>query len=168
MPVHPAGGFAVKILEPDRALVLYVDGEMAAGWRAARDDADRAADAEAAAEAVADAAEDAAAALANDEIPAGLKASGGMLNTTMPAEFRGSWAFILEPTDDGRTKLIERLRFRFDGPQPVGAELAMEAMGFGVFLMMRRQMLGIRERAERTAQSKLPVPVARALEALPA
>ena len=46
----------------------------------------------------------------------------------------------------------------------------MEAMGFGVFLMMRRQMLGIRDRAERTAQSKLPVPVPMGLtsEPLPA
>ena len=35
----------------------------------------------------------------------------------------------------------------------------MEAMGFGVFLMMRRQMLGIRGSRGATAQSKLPVPV---------
>ena len=73
-----------------------------------------------------------------------------MLNSTMPGEFRGSWAFVLEPTDDGRTKLDRAPpRSGSTGPQPVGAELAMEAMGFGVFLMMRRQMLGIRGRAER-------------------
>ena len=90
-------------------------------------------------------------AVANGEVPAPPEARGGMLSSTMPAEFRGTWAFVLEPTDDGRTRLIERLRFRFDGPQPAGAELAMEAMGFGLFLMMRRQMLGIRDRAERIA-----------------
>ena len=33
MPAHSAGGFVVKILEPERALVLYVDNEMTAGWR---------------------------------------------------------------------------------------------------------------------------------------
>jgi hypothetical protein len=134
VPTHPGGGFAVKILEPARALVLYVDSAMAASWRGATGD-----EAEA--------------------TPTGLRASGTMLNTTIPADFAGSWAFTLEPTGDGRTKLIERLRFRFSGPQAVGTELAMEAMGFGVFLMMRRQMLGIRGRAERLAQSKMPVPV---------
>jgi hypothetical protein len=144
MPTHPGGGFAVKVVEPARALVLFVDSAMAAGWR------DSTATGEEAADRGADALEPAS---------AGLKASGAMLGSSMPAEFAGSWAFVLEPTHDGRTKLIERLRFRFSGPQAVGTELAMEAMGFGVFLMMRRQMLGIRGRAERLAQSKMPVPV---------
>jgi hypothetical protein len=161
VPTHPGGGFAVKILEPARALVLYVDSAMAATWRdaaSAADEADEERTDDLAAEAMAGQADEAAA-KATAKATAGLKASGAMLGTTMPAEFAGSWAFVLEPTGDGRTKLIERLRFRFSGPQAVGTELAMEAMGFGVFLMMRRQMLGIRGRSERLAQTKLPVPV---------
>jgi hypothetical protein len=157
VPTHPGGGFAVKILEPARALVLYVDSAMAATWRdaaSAADEADEEPGDGPPAEGLAGATDEATA-----KATAGLKASSAMLGTTMPAEFAGSWAFVLEPTSDGRTKLIERLRFRFSGPQAVGTELAMEAMGFGVFLMMRRQMLGIRGRSERLAQSKLPVPV---------
>ena len=170
MPLHPGGGFAVKILEPARALVLYVDNEMTAGWRGTADSEGTDAtmpDAEAA-KPPRTGPRTPRPPWPTARRPPRPRPECGMLSSKMPAEFRGTWAFVLEPTDDGRTRLIERLRFRFDGPQPAGAELAMEAMGFGLFLMMRRQMLGIRDRAERTAQSKMPVPVVNALEALPA
>jgi hypothetical protein len=68
----------------------------------------------------------------------------------MPEEFAASWAFALEPLDDGRTRLIERFRVRFDGAAP-GFRLIGPIMGFGVFVMVRRQLLGIRDRAEMTA-----------------
>ena len=32
-----------------------------------------------------------------------------------PQDFAASWAFVLEPLDGGRTRLIERFRVRFDG-----------------------------------------------------
>ena len=74
---------------------------------------------------------------------------GAFLRQT-PQEFAASWAFSLEPLDGGRTRLIERFRVRF-GPSGPGFRLVGPVMGFGVFVMMQRQMLGIRERALRTA-----------------
>jgi hypothetical protein len=77
----------------------------------------------------------------------------------MPAEFAGTWAFAIVPLPDGRTRLIERLRFRFPPDVEMPArKVAMEALGFGVFLMVRKQLLGIRDRAERLARSKVPAP----------
>ena len=61
-----------------------------------------------------------------------------------------SWAFVLEPLDGGRTRLVERFRVRFEGPAPAFRVIG-PIMGFGVFMMVRRQLLGIRERAELTA-----------------
>jgi hypothetical protein len=58
-----------------------------------------------------------------------------------------SWAFVLEDAPGGRTRLIERLRFRTD----VGSEVprrVMPLLGLGVFAVMRAQMLGIKRRAE--------------------
>lgn len=53
--------------------------------------------------------------------------------------------------DGGRTRLIERVRVRFgEGDKPWTA-LTLPFIGFGVFLTMRKQMLGIRDRAERRA-----------------
>jgi hypothetical protein len=70
---------------------------------------------------------------------------------------------VLEPAADGRTRLIERMRGRF-GPDTIGSKAMLPLMGFGVFLMMRKQMLGIRDRVEReqrrlaTAHGGPPVP----------
>src|SRR3954466_11055227 len=86
---------------------------------------------------------------APESVPAGLAASGAILRTT-PQDFSASWAFVLEPLDGGRTRLIERFRVRFGngGPQ---FRVIGPVMGFGVLVMMRRQMLGIRDRAVLTA-----------------
>ena len=129
MPTHPEGGFIVRVLEPEHALVVYVDSEMAATW-------------------------------AKESRPApttGIAASGTILGTSMPTEFAGTWAWILKPTPEGGTRLVERTRFRF--PADEGTHrVALGALGFGMFLMMRKQMLGIRDRAERLARTRLPVP----------
>ena len=90
-------------------------------------------------------------------VPAGLAASGAFLRTA-PEDFAASWAFVLEPVEGGRTRLIERFRVRFGagGPQ---FRVIGPIMGFGVFVMMRRQMLGIRDRAIVTAVApRLPEP----------
>ena len=87
--------------------------------------------------------------LSERPVPAGLAATGTFLGRT-PQEFAASWAFILEPLDGGQTRLIERFRVRFDGAAPA-FRLIGPVMGFGVFVMVRRQLLGIRERAELTA-----------------
>jgi hypothetical protein len=74
---------------------------------------------------------------------AGIKMSG----TSFP-EFSASWAFYLKPTDDGKTRLIERFRARTPGSGPATAVMG-EVMGTGIMLLTRKQMLGIKERAER-------------------
>ena len=127
VPTHPGGGFVVKALAPGHALTLFIDSMITQGWKVGATGAP------------------------------GLEVSGAALQATVPREFAGSWTFVVEPTDDGRTRLIERTRFAFPGG-PSAARIGLEAMGFGVFLMMRKQMLGIRDRAERLARSKLPAP----------
>jgi len=73
------------------------------------------------------------------------------LEKIMPGDFQASWAFVLEPRPEGHTRLIERFRghmeFPDEGPAFAPA-LASRALLFGLFVMVRRQMHGIRDRAE--------------------
>ena len=62
-------------------------------------------------------------------------------------DFAASWAFYLRPTDDGKTRLIERFRARTPGQGPATAVFG-EIMGTGIVLMTRKQMLSIKERVE--------------------
>ncbi len=80
-------------------------------------------------------------AIAHGELPEG---SG---RTSFP-EFAASWAFSLQPAENGTTRLIERFRARTPGSGPVTAVFG-EIMGTGLVLMGRKQMLGIKERVER-------------------
>jgi hypothetical protein len=127
IPAYPGGGFEVADIEPNRSLVLYLDDEIVERQR-------RLAESEPEIE----------------PIPAGLEASGRLMSG-MPRRFRTTWSFVLEPVDGDRTRLIERSCIDFpDGAGPV-SRLALPIMGFGVFVMMRRQMLGLKARAERLA-----------------
>ncbi|HEX6139707.1 MAG TPA: hypothetical protein VF013_04485 [Candidatus Limnocylindria bacterium] len=125
MPVAPRTGFEVKVLEPDRALVLYADTEMMQRQ-----------------------AEAARAGGEADATPANLQATGALMANAQPADFAASWAFVLEPMEGGRTRLIERLRTRFGEGDKPWMKMTLPMMGFGVFVMVRRQLLGIRQRAE--------------------
>ncbi len=117
MPTHPGGGFVVKAIEPGHALVLYLDRAIAL--------------------------EQAAQHPAGDATP-NLKATGRFMDAAS-GEFAASWAFVLEPTESGGTRLLERARARLEAPS--GATTFLRPIfGFGVFVMMRRQLLGIRER----------------------
>ena len=129
MPTHPGGGFAVRVLDAPRALVLYSDTEL-----------------------VRRQAEEAKAASTADG-PVNIRATGAFMATAQPADFAASWAFVLEPSANG-TRLIERFRVRFGADDRPWLGVTMPVMGFGVFLMMRKQMLGIRDRAERSAQPR--------------
>lgn len=122
MPTHPGGGFKVEVVEPERALVLYMDTEIA------RSQAEQAA-------------------TETTEPTAGIKVSGAMLGASYP-EIAASWAFFLQPEGDGRTRLIERFRAQTPGGSPVHIVLG-EIMGTGIVLMTRKQMLSIKERVER-------------------
>jgi hypothetical protein len=67
-----------------------------------------------------------------------------------PTQFAASWAFVVEPLDARRSRLIERVRYWGEEGSPV-TKVALSALGFGVFVMIQRQMVGIRSRAERLA-----------------
>ncbi len=128
VPNSPDTAFAVRALEPGRALVLYADEKLVEDQVAA------AKQRKAAGEAV-------------EETPANLRAA----TKAMPAMpgFAASWAFVLQPLDDGRrTRLVERFRVRMPAPDGPAAGVMANAFGFGVFAMTRKQMLGIRDRAE--------------------
>jgi hypothetical protein len=121
VPMHPGGGFEVKVLEPNRALVLFGDPSTMQPMTHPE----------------------------GEELPAGLAASGSFLAAT-PSEFRASWSFVLEPLGPSRTRLIERMRYWSAEGTPV-TKAALSLLGFGAFVMMQRQMTAIRERAERLA-----------------
>ena len=127
LPTDAGGGFVVKALEPEHALVVFIDSDVMAEQRGGASDGEPA---------VTDA--------------PGLAASGRVMSATMPPRFAASWAFVLEPVGTDQTRLIERVRFGVE-PGSRGAVPAGPLLGFGVFVMMQRQMLGIRDRAEDAA-----------------
>ncbi len=130
IPTHPGGGFAVRVLDAPRALVLYSDTELV------RSQAKQ------------------AKAAATADGPVNIRATGAFLENAQPEDFAASWAFVLEPTASGKTRLIERFRVRFGADDRPWLGVTMPVMGFGVFLMMRKQMLGIRDRGERSAKTR--------------
>ncbi len=127
IPTWPGGGFEVAQVEPEHALVLFIDDTI-----------------------VARQAEEARASgivrTGRDSMPPGLATSAAIMRT-QPQRFRASWAFVLEPIDGQRTRLIERVRVEY--PEVAAWDrVTGRLFGMGVFLMMRRQMLGLRTRAE--------------------
>jgi hypothetical protein len=54
----------------------------------------------------------------------------------------------LTELDDGRTRLVTRVHAVYDWTRPAMALLGVVLMEFGDFAMMRRMLLGIKERAE--------------------
>ncbi len=128
VPTHPGGGFLVKIVDPERALVLYSDNELMEQQAAAAREAGLA------------------------EASTNVRATGAFMENAQPGEFAASWAFVLEPMPDGGTRLIERVRTRFGESDKPWTRYTLPVMGFGVFVMVRRQLLGIKERAEQVPQ----------------
>jgi hypothetical protein len=128
LPTHPGGGFVVRVLDPERALVVYAD------TTSVQEQAETYAERLSAGEAEAS--------------PVNLKATEAIMANTQPVDFAASWAFVLEPAPNGGTKLIERFRVRFGETDKPWTRYTLPMVGFGVFMMMRKQMLGIKERAE--------------------
>jgi len=126
VPFAPGLEFRVEALEPERALVLSADSEALAAPGSGSP------------EPGAEPAEREGAAL-------GLV---GKLADANAGAFRMTWAFVLEPVDTGRTRLLERFRTRATpGPATVFVRPIVDN---GHFLMTRKHLLGIRQRAERT------------------
>jgi hypothetical protein len=122
VPTHPGGGFEVRVLEPKHALVLYSDTALVQ--------------------------RQAARASGEDGMPANLQVTSSFLTASQPMDFAASWAFVLEPIDDGHTRLVERFRVHFGGDDRPWTKVTLPVVGFGVFLMVRRQLLGLRDRVE--------------------
>jgi hypothetical protein len=124
MPTHPGGGFLVKLLDPGRALVLYADTELMQQQA------------------------DAARAAGTEQAPTNIRATGAFMENAQPTDFAASWAFVLEQLPTGQTRLIERVRTRFGESDKPWTRYTLPVMGFGVFVMVRRQLLGIQRRVE--------------------
>jgi hypothetical protein len=58
-----------------------------------------------------------------------------------------TWGWRLREVE-GRTRLITRLRARYDARRPINALLSAALMEFGDYPMMRKMLLGIKRRAE--------------------
>lgn len=73
-------------------------------------------------------------------------------------EFRASWAFILHPLEADQTRLLERTRIVAPAGRP--AVLAFHRLaGFGIFLLQRKQLIGIKARAEQTWRAHVEGPI---------
>ncbi len=59
-----------------------------------------------------------------------------------------TWAWRLTEEPEGSTRLVTRIRKRYDWKKPADTALGLFLMEFGDFPMMRRMLRGIRERAE--------------------
>jgi hypothetical protein len=128
VPFAPGGmAFRVEVVEPGRALVLLGDSELIAKQPHAT----------------------------AQEEGAGLKMVGLLSDANMSA-FKMSWAFVLEPAGNGRTRLLERFRTTTT-PGP-GQMIVAPIIEVGHFLMTRKQMLGIRDRAEHAGGMVEPEP----------
>jgi len=114
------------VIEPGHALVLYLDTDLVRSQA------------------------EAAKSHAAETSPANLQAAGALMGTAQPTEFAASWAFVVEPLADDRTRLIERFRIKFDDDDRPWTRFTLPFMGFGVFVMVRKQLLGIRARVERS------------------
>jgi len=145
MPTHPGGGFEVAALDPGRSLVLRSDTELVTAQANAW--------AERQATAAAKAGE------TPETMTPGLQASTAILGTT-PQQFAASWAFVLEPIPGGQTRLVERFRVWYGEAGPFVPHVVMPVVGFGVFVMMQKQMVGIKARAEGLVVGAESVPAA--------
>lgn len=63
-----------------------------------------------------------------------------------------TWAWRLAALDDGGTRLVTRLKCRYALDRPASALLSIFLIEFGDFPMMRRLLLGLKERAERATE----------------
>lgn len=62
-----------------------------------------------------------------------------------------TWSWVLRDLRDGTTRLITRVHVHYDWSRPAYSAFGVALMEFGDFAMMRRMLLGIKERAESTS-----------------
>ncbi|HEY6102070.1 MAG TPA: hypothetical protein VI007_02470 [bacterium] len=119
LPTHAGGGFRVVSVEPQRALVLYVDDQMA---------------------------REQAAAYNGNGHKVAATISAGPPDASIPP-FALSWSFLLEPLSAQRTRLIARYRLAL-AASARGHRLLQPVVGLGIFWMQGKQLRGIKLRAE--------------------
>ena len=105
IPLEPEGdGYRVSVVEPERLLLLYIDGE----------------------------------------------GEGTMAEHFRKTDAASTWAFVLEPLPGERTRLIVRWRARYpaSGSGDSMAAVRGPTLEPAEFIMERKMLLGIRERAE--------------------
>lgn len=122
VPTHPEGGFVARVVEPDSALVLFLDDVMT------REQVE---------EMMSDADDETAEAISGMELP----------------PFSVSWAFVLEPAGVGRTRLTERMRIHIEGISG-SQRRGLPVIRMGLFALLRSQMLGVSQRAERASLAR--------------
>jgi hypothetical protein len=138
IPTHPGGGFEVREIVPGHALVLYADRALVDAQAAAKPNA-------------------------IDEASTNVRATGAYLGATMQGDFQASWAFVVEANETGGARLVERFRGRMALPEDapaaarIGPAVAGNMLVAGLFVMVRRQLLGIRDRAEGRPLRKTPL-----------
>ncbi len=59
-----------------------------------------------------------------------------------------TWGWTLKPLPGGRTRLITRLKARYEWSSPLSALLSVVLLEFADFLMMRKMLRGLKTRAE--------------------
>jgi hypothetical protein len=64
-----------------------------------------------------------------------------------------TWCWSLTNLGDGRTRLVTRIRVRYNWRRPLDAAFGVLLMEVGDFAMLRRMLLGIRDRASASARS---------------
>jgi hypothetical protein len=68
----------------------------------------------------------------------------------------GTWAWKLDPLPGGRTRLVTRLKDQYAWrADPANALLSVILLEFGDFPMMRKLLLGVKERAELRAPARI-------------
>ncbi len=67
-----------------------------------------------------------------------------------------TWSWSLTPLPAGGTRLVTRIRARYDWAHPLAGLTAMILMEFGDFAMLRRMLRGIKARAESAGSQVRP------------
>lgn len=62
-----------------------------------------------------------------------------------------TWSWVLHDLGDGSTRLVARVHVHYCWPRPAYSVFGVVLMEVGDFAMMRRMLLGIKQRAERVA-----------------
>jgi hypothetical protein len=65
---------------------------------------------------------------------------------------------VLRDLGNGRTRLITRVHVLYDWSRPAYSAFGMVLMEFGDFAMMRRMLLGIKQRAEQAPSRSVVTP----------